>query len=146
MRKRGVLYFLIGVALWFLVDFTTTYAIKDPVKYYRTYMPVILIFYMGCPFIFSLLIYKFKFRSIRLFIAMIIEIITVEILFTKNPLFFSFPNVILAIVAAISLYSFLTFLPKWIADKELKNKKVLAITLTAIWSIITLITIFEGGT
>ena len=138
-------YFLLDVLFWFVVDFTTTTAIKDAAGYYGIYMPSILIFYLGCPFVFAVLIYKFNIGDKGLFIATVIEIIVVEIIFAGNTLFFTFPMMILAIAVSLGIYSFLTFVPKWIVDGELQAHKRVTILLMVVWVLISFATLFGTG-
>ena len=125
--KNPIKYFLIAVLAWFIVDFTTTEAIAN-LNYYTKYMPMLLLFYLGYPLVFTLLIYKYKLKTKGLFIAMLIGIILVEIVFSNNLLFFKFPLVLLLIPISLAYYSMITFVPLWIVEKK-KNK----------WFIITLI-------
>jgi len=138
-------YFLLGILFWFVVDFTTTEAIRNPSHYYSIFMPALLIFYIGYPLLFSLLIYKFKLNNKLLFIATLIGIIIVEILFTHNALLYSFPIMILTIPIAISIYSLLTFVPKWIVDKEIKKNKWKLILIIIIYVLVSLVTLFGNG-
>ena len=126
--RKPLKYFLLGILFWFIVDFTTTEAIRNPGTYYSTFMPALLIFYIGYPLIFSLLIYKFKLKNTSLFFAVLLGIMSIEIVFTHNVLLFTFPIMILAIPVAISLYSFITFVPKWIG--RWRNKKIQMATYT----------------
>ena len=138
-------YFLLGVLFWFVVDFTTTEAIRNPCHYYSTFMPALLIFYIGYPLVFALLIYKFKLNNKLLFIATLIGIIIVEILFVRNTLLYTFPIMILTIPIAISIYSLITFVPKWIVDKEMKNNKWKLILMLIIYILVSLATLFGNG-
>lgn len=138
-------YFIFSVCFWFIVDFTTTQAIKNPGVYYSTYMPTILIFYLGFPLVFSYLIYTKEVSNKGIFIAMCIGIIIVEILFTNNPLFYTFPLVILAVFVSICIYGFLTFVPKWIVDGEIKANKGKMLFLSIIWILISFLTLVGTG-
>lgn len=138
-------YFLLDVLFWVIVDFTTTNAIKDAVSYYSTYMPTILLFYIGCPLVFAFLIYKYHLSDNGLFIATIIEIVIVEIIFTRNPLFFTFPMMLLAIIVSLCIYCFLSFVPKWLIDGETQQHKRKIIILTLAWMVVTLLTAFGTG-
>jgi len=128
--KPWLRYFLISVLFFIIVDFLTTEALVHPVKYYSTFMPLILVFYIGYPLIFSFILTKFKLKTRGLFIGAIIGMLISEILFFHNPLFFQFPLVFIALLFGISCYSLITIVPKWIVDKELsKRKKWLIIML-----------------
>ena len=144
--KTPTKYFLLAVLFWFVVDFTTTYAIKSPSTYYATYMPALLIFYIGSPLVFTALIYKFKLSNKALLIATLINIIIVEILFTGNTLFFTFPLALIIIPVSISIYALLTFLPKWIVEKNIKNNKWKIITMLTIYILVSLATAFGNPT
>lgn len=143
--KKGIKYFVIAVLFWFVVDFTTTEAIRNPSHYYSTFMPALLIFYIGYPLLFSLLIYKFKLNNKLLFIATLIGIIIVEVLFAHNSLLYTFPLMMLAIPIAISIYSLLTFVPKWIVEGEIKKNKWKLILMLIIYILVSLATIFGNG-
>lgn len=145
--KPSLKYFLISVIAWFVVDFTTTAAIAD-LTYYAKYMPGLLLFYLGYPLIFSLLIYKYKLKEKGLFISMILGIITVEIILSGNMLFFSFPLVILLIPISLAYYSMVTFIPYWIVEKKIKKYKGWFNTIIIIYiigSLLNLITQLKGG-
>lgn len=143
--NKLVKYFIIGIIFWIIVDFTTTEAIRDPIKYYSTFMPALLIFYIGYPLIFSLLIYKFKISNKWLFITTLFGIFIVEIIFTHNALMYTFPIMLITIPAAIMIYSFLTFAPKWIVDEKIKEHKWKLIIMIIIWVLISLATLFGKG-
>ena len=138
-------YFLIGILFWFVIDFTTTEAIRNPRHYYSIYMPALLIFYVGYPLIFSVLIYKFKVTNRFLFIATLLGIVLIEIFFTHNALLYTFPLMILTIPVAVALYSLLTFVPKWIVDGEIKNNKWKLTILSIIYVLVSLATLFGNG-
>lgn len=138
-------YFLLGILFWFVVDFTTTEAIRNPSHYYSIFMPALLIFYIGYPLVFSFLIYKFKFSNKLLFIATLIGVFIVEILFTHNTLLYTFPIMIFTIPAAISIYSFIAFAPKWIVNGEVKNNKWKLIIMIVFYILVSLATLFGNG-
>ncbi len=64
-------YFFTAVLPWVIVDFTTTAAIAEPARYYSKYMPAILVFYLGYPLVFCLLIYGFRLEGWALVLAML---------------------------------------------------------------------------
>ena len=123
-------YFLLAVLFFVIVDFLTTAALVHPVEYYSTFMPFILVFYIGYPLIFSFILTKFKLKTKGLFIGAIIGMFISEVIFFHNPLFFQFPLALIALLFGISCYSLITIVPKWIIDKEvLKRKKWIIIML-----------------
>jgi len=141
MKWHSVKYQLLSILFWIVVDFTTTQAVIDPWRYYSQYMPALLVFYIGSPIAFSLLIYKFKLSNKMLFFAVIIEIIILEILLIHNTLLYTFPTMVLAIPASISIYSLLCFVPKWIIDDEVKKNRKLIFILTIVYILLSIATI-----
>ena len=131
-------YFLWAFIFWLVVDFTTTDAIKNPGQYYSTYMPAILIFYIGYPLIFAYLIYGRRIGKKALFFSMIAGMFIVEVFFTKNPLMYQFPLFFLGIPAGVSIYGFITYVPKWIVEKRIKENEKKVIIMTVVWIIISL--------
>lgn len=128
-------YFLIGALLVTLVDYTTAF---NP-NYLRwiSYLPDVLIFYVGYSLLFALLIYKLGLKSKRLFIAMLIAGFCFEILLFKNKLYFTYPMMLITIPATVFIYGFVTYAPKWIAEKSVSENKKKLILLTAAWIIIS---------
>jgi len=135
-------YFFLGVFFWFIVDFTTTEAIRNPGQYYSAFMPALLIFYIGYPLVFSLLIYKLKLSNKSLLFATLIGAFIVEILFTHNTLLYTPPLMIITIPIAISIYSLLTFVPKWIVEREIKNNKWKLRILLIVYLLVSIATLF----
>lgn len=129
-----VRYFLLAVAAWFLVDFTTTAAIAHPRPYYSTYMPALLIFYLGYPLLFTGLIYGLKWGNRGILLAMIVGIVVVEILCTHNALMYTLPICLIAIPLSLGHYSMVTFLPWWIAERTLNQNRKWAIAIVAVWA------------
>jgi hypothetical protein len=143
--KKWLKYSLLGILFWFIVDLTTTQAIKNPAHYYSTYMPALLIFYLGYPLLFSPLIYKFKLTDKKIFLINIFAALLVEIVFFQNALLFTFPIMLIMIPIAISIYTLLTFVPKWIVEGKLKENKWKLITLIAVYVLVSLATAFGSG-
>jgi hypothetical protein len=143
--KKLLKYFLLGILFWVVVDFTTTGAIRNPSLYYSTYMPALLIFYIGYPLVFSFLIYRFNFIGKKLFLATLIGAFIVEVIFTHNPLLITFPLMLIGIPAAVSIYSFITFVPKWIVDEDIKDNKWKLTIMTAVYILISLASLFGSG-
>ena len=134
-------YFLLAVLAWVIVDFTTTPAIGNPQAYYSKYMPTLLIFYVGYPLVFSILIYKFKLGSRSLLLAMIAGMLVVEVVLVHNMLLLTLPVCLLAIPIGLAHYGMVTFMPLWIAERTIgENRKWAAATL-AVWAVGVLLNI-----
>jgi hypothetical protein len=138
-------YFIVGVIFWFLVDFTTTEAIRNPGFYYSMYMPTLLIFYIGYPLLFSVLIYKFDFEGKTLLITTLIAAFFLEAIVFHNTLLTTFPMMLIGIPAAISLYGFITYGPKWIVNGEIKNNKWKLAIMILIYVLISLASALGTG-
>lgn len=143
--KPWLKYSLFGILFWFIIDFTTTEAIKDAGHYYSTFMPLLLIFYIGYPLIFSLLIYKYEMSDKKIFISTIIAMILLEVLFFRNVMLYSFPMFLLAIPLAVSIYSLLTFGPKWIVEKQIRANKKKFVLMIVVYVLLSLVTAFGSG-
>ncbi len=145
--RNSLKYFLLAVLAWVIVDFTTTAAIRDPLAYYSKYMPVLLLFYFGYPLVFSVLIYRFKPRNSRLFLAMLVGIAVVEILFTHNLLLLTLPMCLLAIPISLGHYGMVTFMPMWIAERTVRENRKWAAATLSVWAVGVLLNILTqfGG-
>lgn len=142
LLKKSVSYFVLGTILWFIVDLTTTGAIKNPIAYYSTYMPTILIFYLGYPLVFSVLIYRYRLADKYLFIATMVCMLIIEVGFTHNSLLFTFPVLFIAIPSAVGIYCLLTFFPKWVVDNEIHNNTGKIALFFAVYLFISFLTYF----
>ncbi len=134
-------YFVGAVLAWVVVDFTTTAAIGEPARYYSKYMPALLVFYLGYPLVFCVLIYGFGLGGRGLFLAMLAGIAVVELCFVRNRLLLTPPICLLAIPISLGHYGMVTFLPKWVVERSFrKNRKWAAATLSA-WGLGVLLNI-----
>ncbi len=136
----SIQYFLLSVILWFVVDFGTAGGFRF--AYYEKIWPTILIFYLGFPLIFSLLIFRLKWNTTRLFLSMLVMIFIVEILFTNNPLLMIFPTLLWGIPLAVLIYTPLVFFPLWFLRKELRMHRLVILVTGAAVLIVTALTIF----
>jgi hypothetical protein len=133
-------YFLLGVLLWILVDFGTAGGFQ--LAYFQEYGATLLLFYLGFPLIFTLLIFRFNWNETRLFFATLIAIFIVEVLFTRNPLVMSYPSLLWGIPLAILIYLPLTYFPLWFVRKEIGRHRFLVIGLSLVEVLVMLLTTF----
>jgi hypothetical protein len=133
-------YFLLGVLLWVIVDFGTAGGFR--ISYFETYGATLLLFYIGYPLVFSILIFKLRWNERRLFLATLVAIFVVEILFTRNPLVMTFPALLLGIPLAILVYAPLTYFPLWMVRKEMQEHRQLIIVLILVELIVMMLTTF----
>ncbi len=133
-------YFLLGFLLWVLVDFGTAGGFR--LSYFEKYGCTLLLFYIGYPFVFAVLIFKYHWSERRLFFATLVAIFVVEVLFTRNPLVMSFPALLLGIPLAVMVYAPLTYFPLWFVRRELGKHKLLIIGLAIVEFIVMMLTTF----
>jgi hypothetical protein len=136
-------YFFLGVLLWALVDFGTAGGFR--ISYFQTYGPTLLLFYIGYPWIFSILIFKLHWNEHRLFLATLLAIFVVEVLFTRNPLVMTFPAMLLGIPLAILVYAPLTYFPLWFVRKEMTRHRILITGLIIVELIVMMVTTFGNS-
>ena len=135
--KKFWKYFLLAVLAWVLMEITT--AMSFDFQRWFTYWPGIWLIYLGLPLIFAFLIYKRNFGDWKLFLAMIIEIFIVEIVFTRNALLYTFPIMLIMIPIAICIYAFITYIPLWFVENKLKENKWKIGILVIVWVIVTIL-------
>ena len=139
-------YFFTASLFWFVVDFTT--AFSPDVGRWISYMPAIWIFYFGSPLLFAGLIYRKKWSDKQIFIPMLLVLLLLEIILFGNVLLFTFPLLLIMIPIAVCIYSFITYVPRWIVDTRLKENKKKVALLFSVWllvAVLSLITRLKGG-
>jgi hypothetical protein len=133
-------YFLLGVLLWVLVDFGTAGGFR--ISYFERYGLTLLLFYVGYPLVFSVLIFKLRWSESRLFLATLVAIFVVEVVFARNPLVMAFPSLIWGIPLAIMIYVPLTYFPLWFVRKEIAKHRMLILGLTIVELIVMMLSTF----
>jgi hypothetical protein len=123
-------YFFLGLLLWIFVDFGTAGGFR--ISYFEKYGPTLLLFYLGYPLIFSVLIFKLHWDEYRLFLATLAAIFVIEVLFTRNPLVMTFPVLLLGIPLAIIVYMPLSYFPLWFVRKEMGKHRMLIPVLISV--------------
>jgi len=83
-------YFFIGVLLWVIVDWGTAGGFRP--AYFEKFGPSLLVFYLGYPAVFTILVFIFHWGDRLLFLATLAAIFIIEVVFTENPLLMSFPQ------------------------------------------------------
>ena len=127
-------YFLLSALFWVTVDYTTVF--NPDFARWVAHMPLIWAFYLGSPFIFSHLIYRYNWQGRRLFLAVLVCMVVCELVLFNNYLLYTFPIMLLMIPIAICIYSFITYVPMWLTDGTLKNHRGWTIFLTIVWLIV----------
>ncbi len=70
---------------------------------------------------------------------MIIAAFIVEVPLSKNALLYTFPQMIVMIPLAVCIYSFITYMPKWIIEKRLGENRARVFFLTLVWFIVSIL-------
>ncbi len=96
-------------------------------------MPLVWVFYLGPPLLFSYLIYKKKWGDRTLFIPVLLVLVILEVILFNNALLYTFPGMLIMIPVAVSIYSFITYVPRWIVDKNLQEHKILSAAMFLVW-------------
>lgn len=142
-RPGGVKYFLLGVLLWFIVDFGTAGGFR--IGYFREYGPALALFYIGYPLVFAFLIFGLRVPDLVLFPATLLAIFLIEVAFTGNPLLMDYPVCLLGIPLSIAVYAPLTYFPLWIVRGEMRKHWPAAVVLSLVEITVMLLTAFGSG-
>ena len=144
-RGRAAATFLLACfMLWVVVDFGTAGGFRP--TYLATYMPALLVFYLGYPAVFTYLIFRRGTSTRGLVLATVVAIFIVEVLFAHNPWLVVPPLLFVGIPLAIAIYAPLTFFPLWLARGELDRHRRLVRGMCAVEAvIIALSTLGKGG-
>jgi hypothetical protein len=126
-RSKAFLYVLYGFLLWVVIDWGTAGGFRF--SYFRTYGPLLLIFYLGFPIAFACLIFKLHWSERMLLLATLVAILVVEGIFTRNPLVLSFPWMLIGIPLACCVYAPLTYIPLWLVNGEMGKHRAIVIFL-----------------
>jgi hypothetical protein len=139
---KAAKYILYGFLLWVFIDWGTAGGFRF--SYFRTYGPLLLVFYIGFPAVFACLIFHRRFSERALLLATAVEIFLVEAVFTGNPFVLSFPLLLLGIPLAFCVYAPLTYFPLWIVNGEMGRHKGLILFLSLVVLAVMFLTTFGG--
>jgi hypothetical protein len=148
MNKRPALpgswtYFLLGVLLWAIVDWGTAGGFR--MAYFEKYLPALLLFYIGFPLIFSVLIFRFHWGGRLLFSATLVTIFLVEGVVTRNRLLIAFPALLWGIPLSILVYAPPVYFPLWAVRGEVRRHWRLMLVLSGVTLTIMILTTFITG-
>ena len=115
MRKQ-LLYIAFGFVAWVIAEYVTVWAERG-IAEWVSFMPLIFVFYLGYPLLFSFLIYKLEWNNLKLFAATLAVGFTLELMFFQNYAMVQLPTATYYIPALVLIYSFLTFAPKIAVSK-----------------------------
>jgi hypothetical protein len=142
---RGPLtYFGLCFLLWVVVDFGTAGGFRP--SYFATYMPALLLFYLGYPAAFTFLVYGRRLGPRGLLVGTAVAIFVVEVLFVGNPWLVVPPLLFVGIPLALAVYAPLTFVPLWAVRGELgRHRRTIAGLVAVEVAVMTLTTLGKGG-
>ncbi len=143
VRHATCVYFILGVLLWGVVDFGTAGGFR--IAYFQTYGPTLLLFYVGYPLVFTVLIFRWQWSERRLSVATLAAIFLIEVVFTGNPLLMTFPALLFGIPVAVAVYAPLTCFPLWFVRGQMGQHKPLVVGLTLVVIIIMALTTFGNS-
>jgi hypothetical protein len=140
--RRPLAYWMIGFLCWIVVDYTSTF-LPDKAKWVSL-MPHIWLFYIGIPAVMAFVIYRLHWYGKKLFLATLMELFVAEIILFQNAQLLSFPQILLLLPIAIDLYCFLTFVPKWIVEGTIGQKRDKAALLSLGWVLFSILHFLEN--
>ena len=130
-------YALTGMIAWVIVDFTT--AFNPDVQRWIRHMPLIWAFYIGYPLLFAYLIYRRRWSDRRIACALLVSAFVIEVILTDNALLYTFPMMLVMNPIAAAIYSVVTFIPKWLVEGEIRERKKTVLLLVAVWIVISIL-------
>jgi len=116
------------------------------IAYFQKYGLTLLLFYLGYPLAFSVLIFRLRWSERRLFLATLAAIFIVEVVCVRNPLLMTFPALLVGIPLAVAIYAPLTYFPLWFIRRDMTRRRVLIAGLTIVELIIMTLTTLGTGT
>ncbi|HEY59928.1 MAG TPA: hypothetical protein G4N92_04495 [Anaerolineae bacterium] len=117
------------------VDYTTVF--NPNYQDWVQYMPEIWLFYIGYPALLAYLINMRGFSGKKLFLTVFTLSLFLEAIIFKNVLLYSFPAVIVVVPIVICIYAFITYLPKYVAERNLAANWRKVLLLTFVWIVIS---------
>jgi hypothetical protein len=130
-------YALTGMIAWVVVDFTT--AFNPDVQRWIRHMPLIWAFYIGYPLLFAYLIYKRGWNDRKIVYAMFVSAFVIEVIFSNNALLYTFPVMLVMNPVAAAIYGVVTFIPKWLVEGEIGERKGMVLLLVAVWIVVSIL-------
>ena len=124
-------YTFTSMIAWVVVDFTT--AFNPDVQRWIRHMPLIWAFYIGYPLLFAYLIYRRRWSDRKIAYAMLVSAFTIEVVLSDNALLYTFPMMLVMNPIAAAIYGVVTFIPKWLVEGEIRERKRTVLLLVAVW-------------
>ena len=129
-------YTFTSMIAWVVVDFTT--AFNPDVQRWIRHMPLIWAFYIGYPLLFAYLIYRRRWSDRKIAYAMLVSAFTIEVVLSNNALLYTFPMMLVMNPIAAAIYGVVTFIPKWLVEGEIRERKRTVLLLVAVWIVVSI--------
>jgi hypothetical protein len=129
-------YTFTGMIAWVVVDFTT--AFNPDVQRWIRHMPLIWAFYIGYPLLFAYLIYRRRWSDRKIAYAMLVSAFVIEVILSSNALLYTFPMMLVMNPIAAAIYGVVTFIPKWLVEGEIRERKKTVLLLVAVWIVVSI--------
>ena len=129
-------YTFTGMIAWVVVDFTT--AFNPDVQRLIRHMPLIWAFYIGYPLLFAYLIYRRRWSDRKIAYAMLVSAFVIEVVLSDNALLYTFPMMLVMNPIAAAIYGVVTFIPKWLVEEEIRERKKSVLLLVAVWIVVSI--------
>jgi hypothetical protein len=130
-------YALTGMIAWVVVDFTT--AFNPDIQRWIRHMPLIWAFYIGHPLLFAYLIYRRRWSDRKIAYAMLVSAFVIEVILSNNALLYTFPMMLVMNPIAAAIYGVVTFIPKWLVEGEIRERKKMVLLLVAVWAVVSIL-------
>jgi hypothetical protein len=130
-------YALTSMIAWVVVDFTT--AFNPDIQRWIRHMPLIWAFYIGYPLLFAHLIYKRGWNDRKIAYAMLVSAFVIEVILSNNALLYTFPMMLVMNPIAAAIYGVVTFIPKWLVEGEIIERKKTVLLLMAVWVVVSIL-------
>jgi hypothetical protein len=130
-------YALTGMIAWVVVDFTT--AFNPDIQRWIRHMPLIWAFYIGHPLLFAYLIYRRRWSDRKIAYAMLVSAFVIEVILSNNALLYTFPMMLVMNPIAAAIYGVVTFIPKWLVEGEIRERKKMGLLLVTVWAVVSIL-------
>ena len=111
-RNHPWIYYGTAFILWVVLDIILSYNLNLDL-YYKAFWAS-LIFYIFYPLLFLFVFYYLLWDVTRAFLLMLV----IEVLLFDNYLMYSFPELFLHIPLGLCVWSLITIVPLWIAERQ----------------------------
>lgn len=120
----GIYYVVVSFVLWMIVEFITVWRAK--LNEWVSLMPWVLIQYLVIILVFWYFIFRRRWSERRILLLMLAVMYVFEFLW-QNPLLLNPLTFVPGSLLLVSIWGFLTFLPWWLTQGTLRQRKLQAV-------------------